>query len=81
MEETGGKSLNLNRLRHEPNRVYLNNGRGALHPGPGFGLGNVTRALALGDIDGDGRLDIIVGTNCGENVVYLNRRLMTGPSK
>jgi hypothetical protein len=79
VEESGGKTLFLNRLVEAPNRVYLNDGKGSLSPGPSFGLGNVTRAIALGDVDGDGRLDIVVGTNCGENAIYLNRRPITGP--
>jgi len=81
VEESGGRTLFLNQLRDEPNRVYLNDGKGVLSAGPGFGLGNVTRAIALGDVDGDGRLDIAVGTNCGENVIYFNRRLIDGSRK
>ena len=37
--------------------------------------------VSIGDVDGDGRLDIAVGTNCGENVIYLNRRLIDGSRK
>jgi hypothetical protein len=36
-----------------------------------------TRAIALGDVDGDRRLDIVVGNNCADNAIYLNRDLTT----
>jgi len=56
--------------------VYLNDGRGNLRRGPTFGgAGTPRRAIALGDVDGDGRLDIVVGSNCTENVIHLNREL------
>jgi uncharacterized repeat protein (TIGR01451 family) len=55
--------------------VYLNNGNGAFsaHPSaPTFGTGG-SKAIALGDIDGDGDLDAIVTKYSGEaQAVYLN---------
>lgn len=63
----------IRRYRNEPNRVYLNDGKGNLRPGPAFGQPTPTRSIALGDVDGDGRLDIVVGHDCGENVIHLNR--------
>lgn len=65
------------RVREEMNRVFLNDGRGNLRPGPTFGTpGMPTRSIVLGDVDGDRRLDIVVGNNCANNAIYLNRAVM-----
>jgi len=56
---------------NQPNKVWLNDGRGQFSDS-GQSLGSAeTRALALGDVDDDGDLDVFVG-NDGPNEVGLN---------
>ncbi|MEZ4869924.1 MAG: FG-GAP-like repeat-containing protein [Caldilineaceae bacterium] len=59
----------------DPNVVYLNDGQGNFDwPGSGrpFGIGNdVTWSVAVGDMNGDGALDLVTG-NVGQSVFYLN---------
>lgn len=74
--DSGGPVQLLRRARKEASRVYLNDGRARLREGPTFGASGTTiRAVALGDVDGDGRLDIVVGNDCANNAIYLNRNL------
>jgi hypothetical protein len=59
----------------QTNRLYLNNGTAA--PFSGVSGSNIsadvhpTRSIVLGDMDGDGDLDVVVGNN-GNNRLYLN---------
>jgi hypothetical protein len=59
----------------QTNRLYLNNG--TADPFGGVSGSNIsadahpTRSIVLGDVDGDGGLDVVVGNN-GNNRLYLN---------
>jgi hypothetical protein len=55
--------------------VWLNDGTGVFgpHPSvPSFHAGDLNQAVALGDLDGDGDLDALVGNQFGDETVCLN---------
>ncbi len=58
-----------------PNRLYLNDGSGTFGDAPTHLPSGVssTAAIALGDADMDGSIDVVVGDGSGENQLYLNR--------
>lgn len=61
---------------NQPNRLYLNNGTAS--PFDGVAGADIssntdsTRAIAVGDVDGDGDLDVVSGNSAHVNRIYLN---------
>ncbi len=75
----GDGALDVVAGNHEQqNTIYLGDGNGGFGGAAGtigFGTGSdATLAMAVGDLNGDGALDLVVANEVEDNVVYLNDR-------
>jgi hypothetical protein len=65
----------------EPNRLWAPSGDGFVDIGAaaGFEKGQISRGIAVGDFDADGRDDFLVADQWGPSYAYLNRSISRNP--
>ncbi|MBX0329343.1 VCBS repeat-containing protein [Oscillochloris sp. ZM17-4] len=70
----GDLDITLGNRGVSPSQVYLNNGLGsfAAAASPINPSGNSTQEIAVGDLNGDGALDVILGNSSEPSQIYLN---------
>lgn len=64
---------------HQPNQLFHNEGGGRFREvtqdaGPAFQLSEVSRGIALGDLDNDGDSDAVIANNGGPARILINER-------
>ncbi len=56
----------------QTNRLYLNDGNGVFTDTQSLGSAGVSYGITMGDVDGDGSLDVVIANRSVPNQVYLN---------